>query len=356
MSVFRMTFLLILSAAFACAPPVAPEGSAASARIECVAGCGEGDLNGPATAARLIEPFGIDFDAAENWYICEFKGHRITKVDPLGRITLFAGTGEQGDGGDGGPALKARLNDPHSLYIRDGRMYVADTRNHRARSIDLQTGLITTVAGTGEPGYSGDGGPATVARFNAVFDLALTADGQMYIADLNNKRVRRVDLRTGIVTTVAGTGEQAVAENGAPAAASPLVDPRAVEVDDQGILYILERRGNALRSVDREGRIWTLIGPDDVTPPLNGPKHLCLDGEGNILIADTENHLIRKYISKTGKMVTIAGTGEKGGLLVPEDPLKTQLDRPHGVYVDAAGALYISDSDNHRVLRVPLQF
>lgn len=320
-------------------------------RVECVAGCGEEDLNGPAQEAKLIEPFGVDFDQAGNWYICEYKGQRITKVDPDGMITLFAGTGEKGYGGDGGPAANALFNDPHSIYIREDQMYVADTRNHRARRIDLQTGVIETVAGTGEAGFSGDGGPATAAKFNAVFDLALS-DGQMYIADLNNKRVRRLELHSGIVTTVAGTGEEGVPNDGAEAASNPLVDPRAVEVDKEGTLYILDRRGNALRSVDRQGRIRTLIGPATISPPMNGPKHLCLDLEGNIIIADTENHLIRKYDPRTQEMVDITGTGEKGDTLIPGDPLKTQLNHPHGVYVHKSGALYISDSENHRVLRL----
>lgn len=325
---------------------------AEAVQVECVAGCGDGELGGPARTARLTEPFGVDFDAQGNWYICEYHGQRITRVDPGGTITLFAGAGEKGDGGDGGPAHQAWLNDPHSLYIRSGFLYVADTRNHRARRINLNTGWIETVAGTGEAGFSGDGGPATAARFNAVFDLALTAGGQMYIADLNNKRVRRVDLQSGIVETVAGNGQEGIPEEGAAAAASPLVDPRAVEVDESGTLYILERRGNALRAVDRQGRIRTLLGPEEGEPPLNGPKHLCLDGRGNLLIADTENHLVRLFVPETRALVTIAGTGQKGDRLVPEDPRQTELNRPHGVYVDPSGALYISDSDNHRVLRV----
>ncbi|MGH9340455.1 MAG: hypothetical protein ACRD1R_12915, partial [Acidobacteriota bacterium] len=324
-------------------------------RVECVAGCtggpGQAGLGGPATEAQLNEPFGVDFDQEDNWYIVEWHGHRVTRVDPSGKITLVAGTGEKGEGGDGGPGPKAQLNDPHSLYFHDGQIYVADTRNNRVRRIDPQTGIITTIAGTGEAGFSGDGGPATQAKFDATFDLALYGD-KLYIADLNNRRVRRVNLKDGIVATVAGNGETGIPEEGAEAKNSPLLDPRAITADAEGNLYILSRRGNALRVVDKEGKIRTLIAPGDFQPDMNGPKHLCVDLEGTLIIADTENHLIRKYSPETRTLMTIAGTGEAGSRLSTGNPLETQLNRPHGVYVHPSGALYISDSANHRVLRL----
>lgn len=329
------------------------ESASPPVKIECVAGCGTGPLGASAQDAQLREPFGVAFDKEGNWYICEYKGHRITRVDKRGIITLFAGIGEKGDGGDGGPATEAGLNQPHSLYIVGDEVYVADTRNNRVRKIDLKSGIITTVAGTGEAGYSGDGGPATQAKFSATYDLAFDPAGKkIYVDDLNNRRVRLVDLMTGTVVTVAGNGEQGVPENGAVATQSPLVDPRALTLDRNGNLYILERRGNALRILDKAGQIRTLIAPGDVKPDMNGPKYLCVDLEGNIIIADTENHLIRKYSPKDGSLVVIAGSGEKGDRLVVDDPLKTQLHRPHGVFVHPSGALYISDSDNNRILKL----
>lgn len=322
-------------------------------KVECVAGCGNGPLGNAAKEAKLIEPFGVNFDKEGNWYICEYKGQRVTRVDLKGIITLFAGTGEQGYGGDGGPADQAKFNEPHSLYIKSNQMYVADTRNNRVRKVDLKSKVITTIAGTGVAGYSGDGGPATEAQFSATYDLALDEkSSRLYIADLNNRRIRLVDLKTGIVRTIAGTGVQGVPQNGAKAAESPLVDPRAVVLDQQGNLYILSRRGNALRVVSKDGIIRTLVGPGDVIPDLNGPKHLCVDLQGSVVIADTENHLIRKYSPRDGKLATIVGTGEKGDRIDPVDPLKTQLNRPHGVSIDRSGALYISDSYNHRILRL----
>ena len=325
---------------------------ALAARIELVAGGGEGALGGPAVGAKLITPFGVASDEQGNWYIVEWKGHRVTKVDRKGMITLFAGTGKQSFGGDEGPADQAQLDDPHRIVIHPNQqMYIADTGNNRVRKVDLATGKIATIAGNGKPGYSGDGGLATKAAFHGVFTVDLRND-QLYVADLRNRRVRRVNLKTNVVDLVAGNGQEGVPQDGGRATISPLIDPRAATADSQGNVYILERRGNALRVVNSLGRIRTLIRPGDVQPDLNGPKDLCIDLDDNVIIADSENHLIRKYDSKTAKVATIAGSGGEGHRLVPGDPLKTQLSSPHGVYVDSSGALYISDSNNHRVLKL----
>ena len=327
-------------------------GAALAAKIELVAGGGEGPFGGPAVGVKLIRPFGVAFDKQGNWYIVEWKGHRVTKVDRKGMITLFAGTGKQSYGGDGGPADQAGLDDPHRIVISPSQqMYIADTGNNRVRKVDLATGKITTIAGNGETGYSGDGGLAIKAAFHGVFTVDLW-NGQLYIADLRNRRVRKVNLKTNVVDLVAGNGQEGVPQDGATATKSPLVDPRAATVDSQGNVYILERQGNALRVVDNSGRIRTLIRPGDIQPDLNGPKDLCIDPGDNVIIADSENRLIRKYDPKTGKVTTIAGSGEKGPRLVPANPLKTELSSPHGVYVDSSGALYISDSNNHRVLKL----
>ena len=332
---------------------------ARSPRVECIAGSGTGALGGPAKTVKLIEPFAVAFDKSDNAYICEYKGQRISKLDKSGTLSLFAGIEKIAYSGDGGPAREAAFNDPHGLVVgRDQQIYVADTLNHSIRKIDLKTGTITTIAGTGERGFSGDGGPAAKAVFNGVYAVAINqAADKVYAADLENRRARLVDLKTGIVTTVAGNGETGIPADGADATQSPLLDPRAVAVDSRGNLYVLERRGNALRVVNPQGKIRTLIGPASGAhaasgPKLNGPKHLCVDLNDNVIIADAENNLIRRYTPKDGKTVTIAGTGEKGELLVPEDPLKTQLNRPHGVYVHRSGALYISDSYNHRILKI----
>jgi DNA-binding beta-propeller fold protein YncE len=248
--------------------------------------------------------------------------------------------------------------DPHGIVITaDQQMYVADTRNHTVRTIDLKTGFISTVAGTGKAGYSGDGGPATKAEFDGTFAIDVDPSGQsLYIADLGNRRVRKMDLKSGIVTTIAGNGEKGVPKDGAEAVASPLADPRAVAADSKGNVYILERGGNALRVVDKKGKMRTLIAPagsasasaaTTVTPDLNGPKHLCVDRNDNVIIADAENNLVRKYNSRTGKTVTIAGTGQPGKEIVSGEPLKTQVHRPQVFVRPRARSL---PSFNHRIL------
>jgi NHL repeat-containing protein len=319
-------------------------------KIECVAGCGMASLGGPAKEARLLEPFGVAFDKGGNWYICEYKGERISKIDTKGIITLFAGKDQEvSQLSEGNQAKQLKFNQPHEVLVSKSlEMYIADTMNHRLIKIDIKSGRAATIAGTGDAGYSGDGGPAVKATFNQLYAIDLNStEDKLYITDLRNRRIRGLDLKTGIVNTIAGNGEKGVPENGADAASSPLVDPRAAALDSKGNLYILERSGNALRVIDKNGKIRTVVERD-----LNGPKQLCFDSQDNVIIADTENHLIRKYNAKDGTVVVIAGTGQKGDQLVSGDPLKTQLNRPHGVYVHKSGTLYISDSENNRILKM----
>jgi len=340
--------------------------TALTPKVELVAGGGDEPLGGPVKGAQLFEPFGVAFDKSGNWYICEYKGHRITKVDAKGNISLFAGTGKVAYSGDGGPAAEAAFNQPHGIVItKDQQMYVADTRNHSIRKIDLNTYRIRTIAGTGQAGYSGDNGVANKATFRETYAIDINRAGnKLYVADLGNKRIRQVDLKSGVITTIAGNGQTGVPVDGADAVSSPLVDPRAVTVDSKGQLYILERRGNALRVIDTKGKIRTLIGPGGMNagnttntqnhaePKMNGPKHLCVDARDNVIIADSENHVILQYTPGDGKTIVIAGTGAKGNRLVSDDPLKTQLNRPHSVFVHPSGALYVSDSDNNRILKM----
>jgi acetyl esterase/lipase len=325
---------------FLCAAAALP-----AASVEQIAGA---PLKG-----RLVEPFSAGFDPVGNLYICEYRGQKITRQDRDGVEQRFAGTGVKGFSGDGGPAASAQLNDPHSIATAKSGMYIADTMNHRIRKVDWATGVITTIAGNGTLGFSGDGGPALQAQFHGVYSIAVNnSETAVYVADLENRRIRRVDLKTGIVTTVAGNGVKGVPADGAAAKDSPLFDPRAVAVDGQENVYILERGGNALRAAGRDGKIRTLIGPATVTPPMKGPKDLCVDRDGTIVIADAENNLVRRFDPKSGIFTTILGTGLKGSKLVPSEPLATEVFRPHGVRLDPGGDLIVADSYNHRVLRL----
>ncbi len=335
-------------------------------KIVVVAGGGTAASGAAATECKLNTPFGVDFDRAGNLFIVEMAGgERVLKVDARGRLTVFAGTGEKGFSGDGGPALKARFNGMHNLAVAPtGDVFVADTWNSCVRKIDARTGLVSTVVGMGEKGFSSDGGAAAQAQFGNIYCASLDPRGEkLFLADLDNRRIRAVDLKTGRVTTVAGNGLKGVPIDGSVATEAPLVDPRAVAVDAQGNVYVLERGGHALRVVDAQGKIRTVVnisgkvgatgdGGDAREATMSGPKHLCIDREGNVIIADTDNHLIRKYLPREGRIVRVAGTGKKGAGGLGGPPEQVELDQPHGVYAHPSGALYIADSFNHRVLRI----
>jgi sugar lactone lactonase YvrE len=337
---------------------------AGAEKILLVAGGGNGSDGSPAVQAKIEMPFGVAFDRLGNLYFVEMTGQRVRKVDGQGMLTTIAGTGQKGDSGDGGPASRAQFNGMHSLAVAsNGDIYLADTWNNRVRKIDAKTGIISPLAGTGQKGFSGDGGPARQAQFGGVYCIALDPKGDaLFLADLDNRRIRRVDITTGLVTTVAGNGQRGVPQDGAEARSAPLVDPRAVAADNLGNVYILERSGHALRVVDANGRIRTLVGTGKVgasgddgdarQATLNGPKHLCLDLDGNVIIADTENHLIRKYLRREAKIMRVAGTGKKGTSGIGGPPLQADLNQPHGVYVHPSGDLYIADSTNHRILKI----
>lgn len=340
-----------------------PSGARAD-KLVLVAGGGDGPDGSTATGAKLIQPFGVDFHPDGIVLVEMAKGERLRMIDPQGKLVTLAGKqGAKGNEGDGLPASDVRFNGMHSLAVgRDAKIYLADTWNNRVRIYDPKTKLISAFAGTGEKGFSGDGGPAAKAKFGGCFCVSFDPAGKnCFITDLDNRRIRKVDLGTGIVTTVAGTGEKGVPKNGELATAQPLVDPRAHAVDAKGNLYILERSGHALRVVDAKGAIRTVAGTGKAglgTGPaleaaMNGPKHLCIDKDGSVLIADTENHRIVRYVPGEEKLVAVAGTGKKGTAGVGGDPLKAEFNQPHGAIVHPkSGAIYISDASNGRVLKI----
>jgi DNA-binding beta-propeller fold protein YncE len=327
-----------------------------AAKIVLVAGGTEDSTGIAATRARLLEPFGVDFDAGGNMFVIEMAmGNRLLKMDAAGRLHHIAGQRGGGDGGDGGPALSAKFNGPHNLAVLpDGHVLIADTWNGRVRRIDAKAATASTL-----PGY---GVPTERARTSGPYCIALDRTGtQLYIADL--RRIHALDLKTGTSRVVAGNGEKGIPTDGAVATEAPLVDPRAVGIDRKGNVYILERGGHALRVVNPEGKIRTVVnaagrkgaegdGGDALAATMNGPKHLCVDAADNVIIADAENHLIRKYVPATGKIIRVAGTGTKGAAGLDGPPEQCELNRPHGVTVHRDGTLFITDSYNNRVLKI----
>ena len=316
--------------------------------------------------AELRMPFGVDADRAGNLFIVELTGQRLRKLNTAGRLSTVAGTGEKGHAGDGGAATAAQFNGMHNLAVApNGDLFIADTWNCRVRKIDAKTGVITTVAGTGVKGYSGDGGPADQAQCGDLYCVALDAPrNRLLLADLDNRRIRVVTLVNGKIETLAGNGRRGVPSDGSPAKEAPLVDPRAVACDAVGNVYILERAGHALRAVDGQGRIRTVAGTgtkgtaaDDVPAAqatFDGPKHLCVDGHGDVIIADAENHVVRKLLVREKRVVRVAGTGKPGSAGVGGPPSRVELDRPHGVFVDPQDTLFIADSGNDRILRIQM--
>lgn len=275
--------------------------------ITTIAGTGTAGFSGdggPASAAQLSQPIGLVIDDDGTLYITDNGNRRIRRLDPDGTITTIAGTGVAGPAGDGGPALQAQLNNPWGLLLRGTELYIADRGNDRVRMIDLDTGIITTVAGTGTVGAAGDGGPATAAQLNKPIAICLDAQDRLYIADENNERVRRVDLTTGIITTVAGTGTAGFQGDGGQATAARLNKPCGVAVDLAGNLYISDRMNQRLRRVGINGVITTIAGTGTVgfngdgiaatSARVNYPRELFSDGSGNIYFADTDNNRIRK--------------------------------------------------------------
>jgi streptogramin lyase len=304
----------------------------------------------------LTVPFGPDFLADGSLVVADFGGNRVCKVTRDGQVSVLAGAGAKGH--RDGPAAQALFNAPHNVAVLpNGDVLVADTLNNCVRRI-AANGEVSTVAGAPEAGFAGDGGPARGARFKEAYHVCATPDGFL-VADLGNRRIRAVEHDK--VRTVAGNGGKGVPANGAAAVESPLVDPRAVAYGRDGSVWILERGGNALRVVDAQGRIRTVAGTGKAGPPSDGPalqctlgdpKFLWIEKSGDVLIADTDNHCIRRFAPGPGTLTTVAGPGKRGRGAAGGRPTATALDQPHGVAVDKDGVLYICDSLNHRILKV----
>jgi sugar lactone lactonase YvrE len=281
--------------------------------IVTVAGNGGGGYSGdggPATKAEIGSAHGLAIDAAGNVYICQFALSVVRKISVDGTITTVAGTGTAGYSGDGGLATKAQLSFPHDVAVDGaGNLYIAEAGNNRVRKVGTD-GIITTIVGTGAAGSSGDGGPATAAQVNSPAGLTVDRENNLYIAEFFGHRIRRVS-PNGIITTVAGTGQAGYSGDNGPA----------------------------------------------IQAQLNSPEGMVIDAEGNLLFTDMLNNLVRK-VSRDGMIRLVAGSGPAGipaigGFSGDGGPAtKAELDTPHGITVDTAGNLYIADIFNHRIRKV----
>ena len=328
-----------------------------------VAGTGTGGFSGdagPATAARLSGPRHVTVAADGSLYVADGENHRVRRIAPDGTITTVAGKGTAGSHGDGGPATEAAINTPHAVALDDaGNLFIADSMSARIRKV-TPDGTITTVAGTGVEGFSGDGGPGTLAKIRNPKGLEIGPDGALYISDGLNHRVRRLD-PDGTITTVAGNGAATSAGDGGPATDASIRVPRGLDFDAAGNLYVAEGDGHRVRRIGTDGIITTVAGTGRLgyngdgipaaTAFLNDPHGVVVDGSGRLFIADTDNHRIR-MVAADGTISTVAGTGQSGdggsGLV----SYYSALGNPRGVTLDAAGDLYISDTGSHRIRKV----
>jgi DNA-binding beta-propeller fold protein YncE len=344
---------------FAITPPVL-----SNDKIVLFAGGDQNAVNMSALDSKLFEPFGAEFDDGGNLWILEMaSGNRLLKVDTKHILTHVAGKFYSATSslatevqGDAGPGLQALFNGPHNLAVESSRrLLIADTWNGRIRVVDPQSDVVSSLSNYQVP--------IDKAKSSGPYCISLDpAKKKLYVADL--QRIHMLDLATGTRSIIAGNGKKGPPIDGAVATESPLSDPRAVAVDKNGNVYILERGGNALRVVTTDGKIKTVVnasGKKGISSPsgpaldalLNGPKHLCIDEANRVVIADAENHIVVRYDPIDQTVKRIAGTGKVGRDGIGGDPLACQLARPHGVSVHPkTGELYITDSYNHRILRI----
>jgi sugar lactone lactonase YvrE len=335
--------------------------------VRTIAGTGvagyepEGSAGLQGSSTPVNNPYGVVVGPDGALWFCEVDTGRTRRLDlTTGRLTTQAGNGVKAYAGDGGRAADASFSAPHEIrFDADGHLFVVERDAHVVRRVDARTGVVTTIAGTGEAGFSGDGAPATAAQLRQPHSIAFDAAGNLLICDIGNGRLRGVDMRTGVIATLSGTGERVPTPDDAPLAGAPLRGPRSIDTDASGNAYLVLREGNAVFRVDlRAGRLSRIAGTGEtgytgdggpaLTATFNGPKGIAYSGADHALyIVDTENHVIRRMLLDTGIIETVLGSGERGD--GPDgDPLTCKMARPHGVFVHER-VVYVTDSESHRV-------
>ena len=333
--------------------------------IHTLAGAGvarfSGD-GGPARRAGLNKPRDTAVGPDGSIYVADTFNNRVRRIAPNGRITTVAGNGRARYNGDGIPATKASLKLPHDVIVdRHGVLYIADSQHHRIRRVG-RNGIITTIAGTGVKGSSGDGGPATRARLNNPKSVALHG-GALYTSGLDNE-VRRINLTTGIITRVAGTGAPGYSGDGGPARSARLHSPQRLAIDSKGNIYVADTANNVIRRIDASTHKIRTVAGVGLTPGmrgdggpatralLNGPRGVALDGNRTLYIGDSLNHRVRKVNLRTGIITTVAGTGVEGYSGDGGPAVRAKLDGPRGLTVTPQGDLLIAEAGNSVIRKV----
>jgi trimeric autotransporter adhesin len=340
---------------------------AANGSISTVAGNRTAGYSGDgaaATSAALYFPRGIALDAAGNLYIADTYNSVIRRAAIGGTISTVAGSHSYGYGGDGGPAISALLSNPQGVAVdAAGNLYIADTNNHVIRRVAAAGGTISTVAGNHSAGYSGDGGAATSATLKFPCAIALDVAGNLYIADSSNHTMRRVAAAGGTISTVAGNHSAGFSGDGGAATSAALYFPQGVAVDASGTLYIADTDNSVIRRVAAAGATIATVagnrayayggdGGPATSAALSNTHGVALDATGNLYIADTDNFVIRRVVAAGGSISTIAGNRTIGYSGNGGPATSATLAYPNGVAVDAAGNLYIADTNNHVIRRV----
>lgn len=333
-----------------------------TARIEAVAGTGAAENNGDAGAAletAIGEPFGVEIGPDRALYITEVKNHRLRRLDlSSGQLSTVAGNGKKGYSGDGGPAIEASLNEPYEVrFDAEGNIYFVEMQNHLVRRVDARTQIISTVVGAGRAGFGGDGGPATEALLSSPHSVALDGAGNLYIADIGNHRIRRVQLSTGRIETIAGTGEARMPADGQLARGKPILGPRALFHAD-GQLWIALREGHSVWRLDlASGKLAHVAGTGERGYSGDGgPAKLAkFDGPKGLAIGAAGEIAIVDTENNAIRVIdpkTVLIRTAAGGN--GADPIFTDpiFNRPHGVCVAESGAIYVGDTLNHRIWRI----